>query len=403
VLAVAAIGFLPWAVAGGDALPAADAARAVLPTTFADHSYLTAHVADSPAGPAVAVYEYGVGDSLWQTPQVIAIGRDGRSYRELDAAADRGGDYGQQWRQPAPTLLAPDGSKVAVEKGRGPADDIAVVDLTTGKSRRYPVTAGSAVQALAWSPDAAQLVFTIAPYRPDAYGDPRLALTLDGELALLDLASGRITPITGQRGTLDAAFAPDGRRLAVQTASELRIIGLDGVVQRVVPVPTGHRLAGPAAWSPDGAKIAVYRVATGSPGVARGLWSPDGLAVIELSSGTSRPLETDLHSLLGWHGDGVVVHRRDEIARVPQGGGPDERLATLQPGNDHFIIQVQLATKLVPDLRIAEVGVDRGPWPTWLRLLAAAGALGAGITGFVIARVIRRRRHRRGQPRRREA
>jgi hypothetical protein len=91
---------------------------------------------------------------------------------------------------------------------------------------------------------------------------------------------------------------------------------------------------------------------------------------------------------------GVVLDRWESIAQVPVGGGPVEVLATLQPGDDHFIDDVQLATGLLDTAEVRDAGVDRGPWPTWLRLMTAAGVLAAAGLVLLAVRLFRRGRAR---------
>ncbi|MGI5240355.1 TolB family protein [Dactylosporangium sp. CA-139066] len=385
VLVAAAVVVLLLAV-GLVRLPATPSAPAAgpdtLPRVFAGHSLLTATVSAAPAGPAIAIYRYGQGDMPFQTPQLIAVGTDGRTYRVIDLARKRGRSADAL----AFALLSPDGSRVAVADTLGPVQDVAIVDLTTGRTRGYPVPAGSAVQLLAWSPDSKRLAYAIAPYRADSNGDPRAALAADGELTLLDLATGVTSPVAGQRGVLDAAFSPDDRTLAVQVGAELRLLTAGG--STVVPLPDRHRLGGPAAWSPDGTRLALFRVAAGSPSWAAGYWAPDGLAVLDLSTGVSTPLDTNATGVLGWQGADLLATNYETIVSVPP-TGPARVLARLQPGNDHWIDTVQLATARTGDLQVRETGVDRGPWPWWLWALAVGLLL---LAGGVVRKVLRRQR-----------
>lgn len=237
VLAIVAVGVLPAALP--DRGPGTGAAPevAVLPRTFADHSYLTAHVSDAPLGPAIALYSYNQGDMPYQTPQVLVVGADGRRYREVDAATKPSRVYPDSWSSAA-TSLSPDGTKVAVCESAS----IVVVDLVTGDRRRYPVE-GPARQMVAWSPDSGRLLYLAFPPVQDRFEEVR-----DAEPVVLDLGTGSLTTIPGQRGTVDAAFAPDGERLALQRHDELRIVRMDGTVERAVPLPDRHRLAGGDAW-----------------------------------------------------------------------------------------------------------------------------------------------------------
>ncbi|MEV4515524.1 hypothetical protein AB0K00_42025 [Dactylosporangium sp. NPDC049525] len=389
VVLLLAVGLVRLPVAPG--VPAAGSAT--LPRVFAGHSYFTATVSAAPAGPAIAVYGYGQGDLPFQTPQLIAVGVDGRTYREIDLASKRGQPVDAPlWKSPAaPVLLSPDGVRVAVADARGPVHDVAIVDLTTGRTRSYPVPAGSAVQLLAWSPDSTRLAYAVAPYRADSHGDPRVALAADGELTVLDLATSGTSTVAGQRGALAAAFSPDGGTLAVQVGTELRLLTAGGR-SAVVPLPAGHRLGGPAAWSPDGRRLALFRVAAGSPSWATGYWSPDGLAVLDLPSGVSTPLNTNATAVLGWQGADLLASTGDAIVSVPVAvppAGPARVLARLQPGNDHWIDTVQLATARTGDLQVRDTGVDRGPWPWWLRMLSVGLLV---LAGGVVLVLLRRRR-----------
>jgi hypothetical protein len=155
-----------------------------------------------------------------------------------------------------------------------------------------------------------------------------------------------------------------------------------------------YRLAGQAAWSPDGSRLAFHPLAPDDPGSPHARWWPQRLAVLPLTADAPAagapagggPREVPghtVHGLLGWRGDeAVLVHDGRAIAELPLAGGAGTPLATLRPGDDHFVSDVQVAPGLVAQLRTAPLGTDRGPWPWWRRvaaLLAAAAALGVGL------------------------
>ncbi|SNT63419.1 hypothetical protein SAMN05421812_11592 [Asanoa hainanensis] len=169
--------------------------------------------------------------------------------------------------------------------------------------------------------------------------------------AVLDLASGARTAIPGQLGTVDAAFAPDGARLALQRDGELRIVRLD----------------------------------------LRGLGFPDGLAIVDLVGGDTVTVDAPagLRGLLGWRGNGLLVDNWDTIVRVPVAGGPSEVVSSLRIGNDDFV-NLQLATALLPSLQVRAMDADRGRWPLSIQLLAVVGALLAGWLGTLLVRGLRR-------------
>ncbi|GIF77037.1 WD40 repeat domain-containing protein [Asanoa siamensis] len=386
-LAIVAVGLLPGMPTDLGATPLRDADVAVLPKTFAVNSYLTAHVSADPPGPVIGLYSYSQG--VFPAPGVLVVGVNGRSFRELDAASRPSRGYPGSHRS-ALTLLSPDGTKVAV--GDSPSS-IAVVDLVNGKARRYQVH-GVARQFLAWSPDSRRLLYLALPRVPAMFEEPR-----EGEPVVLDLGSGSSAVIPGQRGTVDAAYASDGSRLALQRQGELRIVRLDGAVERTLSLPDRHRLAGAAAWSPDGSRLALYRMGEvtgqGTPDSVYGLrgeGSPDGLAVLDLDSGDTFALGplSDLRTLLGWRGDRLVVDRWETIAQLPVAGGPAEQLAMLEPGHGNFT-DLQLATALLPTVEVRDAGRDQGPWPVWLMLVVASSGLVAAGLGILVTRALRRR------------
>ena len=109
--------------------PAAAATPAV-PETMAGYSHLTGSVSSSPPGPAVALWQHGYGVEFLDFPQAVVLGAGGDSYRRVDVAEERAGSETQG--DPAPMLLSPDGTRVAVGDHDVERPDVVVVDLTTG-------------------------------------------------------------------------------------------------------------------------------------------------------------------------------------------------------------------------------------------------------------------------------
>jgi hypothetical protein len=112
------------------------------------------------------------------------------------------------------------------------------------------------------------------------------------------------------------------------------------------------------------------------------------LAVLDLSTGVSTPLDTNATAILGWQGADLLASNSDTIVSVPPTGSA-RVLARLQPGNDHWIDTVQLATARTGDLQVRDTGVDRGPWPWWLQVLTIGLLF---LAGGVVLVVLRRRR-----------
>jgi hypothetical protein len=199
VLAAAALG------PGLLAQPAAPAGGTVLPTRLADLSLLTAPVSGAPAGAAILAYVQG-----GRRPALAAHHADRRRRRRTGTRTGgstrpkrRGGPAEPGTWQDAPALLAPDGTRVAVGSV-GPAADLAVVTCAPAgpgpTARCRPASSGPS---------------------PGRGREPARVHHRRHGHAVLDLATG--ASITIGPPALAAAFAPDGRRVAVQGRPETEV------------------------------------------------------------------------------------------------------------------------------------------------------------------------------------
>ncbi|MEV4508485.1 hypothetical protein AB0K00_05960 [Dactylosporangium sp. NPDC049525] len=292
-----------------------------------------ASVAGDPRGPAAVLVSGGGTFQTLDTPGTFGsligvVGRDG-SYRMLR--------YGYTYLQAGQdVLLSPDGRYVAghgtYEHLISSADGtVSVVDLSTGKERRYP--GADVVDPVAWSPDGRRLLINrYVGYQPAAAGnseafDGHDTTTFDsGALWLLDLDSGATTRLLdiGRAVPGPAAFAPDGRTVAVQLGRDVTLVDVATGARRVLTtLPAGARLGGAGAYTADGAGLGVFTVVAGCTAdctnTARNARS---WRLTVLSSATGAPGATFATfggasaKLAGWQRDGtaVVVRYVDETS-----------------------------------------------------------------------------------------
>lgn len=388
----AAVLLLAWPV-WFPVAPAAASGRVSLPARFAPYARLTAGVRTSPAGRAIALYESGSSE-LFTTWQTLVAGADRDTYRTVSSGGD-----------PAPDVrLSPDGEQVLFHRDGAGTDAFTLLDLTTGGTRvlhSVPWHSNVAgLDVLAWSPDGRYVAYAV-PAPPPADGTAAGSF-FDGrpirQLAILDVVRdsstryGAIGPVWG------AAFAPDGRTLAVQLGHQAWIIGSDGRRLRQVPLPTGADLVPNTAWSPDGALLAVT--------------DGGGIGFVD-ATGTGRrvPGRLPYDQVLGWWGPASLLsvlrdHDGDVgVVEVDARTGRRRVLSRFSTARacEHGTqrcgtYRMQLATGLVAAAEVRPSDPRRGPWPRSTRVaatgLAAAGCLVAGWAG----RVIRRRRGSRRVP-----
>jgi hypothetical protein len=402
---------LGLALLPGDGGPA-DAGRgnATLPDRMAGYSHLTSDVSSSAPGRGVALFQFGFGVEFLDYPQAVVVGADGDVYRRVDLAEDRAD--AQTQGDPAPMLLSPDGTQVAVGDHETDRPDLAIVDLATGRVEEHRVPAGRSVLPVAWSADGTRLAYLGSPEATS----PHTGLgPIPGDMGVLDLASGEAGALSAATDEWTAAFSPDGDELAVQYADDhVEVLSLDGRSARVVPVTEGHSLAGPAAWSPDGALLATVQGENPCLAVS-GQKAPrcTQQAVIDFvdATGRSAPVPEPLARgvvgpgrVLGWTAaDRVLVLVPDPVddvgdpdqhrlLDVPLDGAEPRQLSALPTSDGNYgVSRFQVATGLLPGLEVREAGdPDRGRWPLWLRI-GTAVAVGAGAA-VAASLVVRRRR-----------
>jgi WD40-like Beta Propeller Repeat len=234
LLIVAAVLVLPWRA---EPLPVADGGVRI-PRTVAEPYLWQQSYWAAPNGPALLVF--GTSRSLNLETAMVVVGRDG-SYRIMYQSP--GLDFGS---------LSPDG-RYALRQG--------LLDLSTGKTR-YKVP--GAWGPWTWAADSRSAVMVLQHDGPETtYPDGTFD---DGkqpdDVVVLDVATGRThTVYHGDADETAAAFSPDGRQLAITVGLQLqpqRLLILDaatGAVNRDIALTDRQRLAGPAAWTPDGRSI----------------------------------------------------------------------------------------------------------------------------------------------------
>jgi len=256
---------LPWAVSrsqpapwtpadGGDAVPA----KLHLPWMW------QATVQMDPPGAASVLFggdSIGLhGTDLFDSEGKLAVvGRRG-DYRMLLYSGMDSIAAGES------ALLSPDGSRVAQEflegSGLNQNAGLVIIDLTTGESEGYGMTReGICCGPVAWAPDGGSLVV-------DILGDDLIYDQYTGigmrprRLALLDLATGSLTPLSEYRPAQNvrtasrAAFSPDGQLIALTEGNTVRLVDRTGSVRWSTDLGDRTHLAGVGAFTRDGAQIA---------------------------------------------------------------------------------------------------------------------------------------------------
>lgn len=177
-------------------------------------------------------------------------------------------------------VWSPDGNKIAFTSDRDANGGAEVYVMNADGTNPVRLTNNPSYDAdPAWSPDGSKIAF-----RSDRDGD--------ADIYVMSADGSGVTPLTINQGTLDAwpAWSPDGTRLAFSRADcyyyygyycyfDLFVMNADGSAVR--QVTSGGRDDVDAAWSPDGRKIAF----TSASSTAVMIVNEDGTNRILLTNG----------------------------------------------------------------------------------------------------------------------
>lgn len=360
--------------------------RPRLPVTFAPLSLLTANLSDDPLGqPAIAVIAQGKPGLTGVFTQAVAVGMDGRTYRRIDAAEQRGArtTIENEWAN-AQALLSPNGRLVAVGAEQGGAAGVPVVDLLTGSRRDIALPAPAAYRLLDWSPDSTKVAL-IQKAEPRNISGAFDAGGAGFQLSILDLDSGTFTTVPGVDMSMlgPAVFSASGRLLVAESAGKLSVVdpgAPDG--PRVVSsfaLPPGHLVA----WSADEQTVVL----------ADGDDSGSTLRVLNIDNGQFRQ---SVHlpgrrwaSHVTWSGparltvftQGLEDWQDCVLSDVDITTGQVRQLSRFSKGLAGSPTGISLAGDLLAVAEPGSASAERGPWPWWAR----ACLLFTGLAALIIA------------------
>ncbi|MEW2429050.1 hypothetical protein AB0877_13650 [Micromonospora sp. NPDC047644] len=374
-----------------------DSTAGVVPSRVRDPWLWQATVGQRPAGPAALVF-FTDRTRYFESTGVL-VARDG-AYRLIPIGMAEG--HG---------LLSPDGRHyLRPHSGE-------LLDLTTGRQRR---TVKPGLHPFAWSPEGRRVLGTrsnddhVISYGPDnqQLNDPEKP----DDLLVVDPYQGTEQVVAA--GTFadhtKAAWSPAGDLVAVtgspdvpaRLAERQRLVVLDptgGGPRWQVDLGDRRILAGPAAWHPDGRRLALLAF-DGCAGprctaeqVAARSWRIEFLdATTGQAVGRALPAGTSVSGIVGWRGDDPLLRyvnrteadtdRQAVLAALSPEGGR-EVLVTTPVGSTDLMVPGDLLTRAAfggPEPRPSPFAA-----PIWVYLTLAVPAL------LVIALIVRRvRRHR---------
>lgn len=374
-----------------------DGTGGVVPSRVRDPWLWQATVGQRPAGPAALVF-FTDRTRYFESTGVL-VDRDG-AYRLIPIGMAEG--HG---------LLSPDGRHyLRPQSGE-------LLDLTTGQQRR---TVKPGLHPFAWSPDGRRVLGTrsnddhVISYGPEnqQLNDPEKP----DDLLVVDPRGGSEQVVAA--GTFaahnGAAWSPVGDLVAVtgspdvpaQLAERQRLVVLSptgGGPRWQVDLGDRRILAGPAAWHPDGRRLALLAF-DGCAGpsctaeqVAARSWRVEFLdATTGQAVGEALPAGTSVSGLVGWRGDDPLLRyvtrteadtdRQATLAALSPEGGR-EVLVTTPVGSTDLMVPGDLLTRAAfggPEPRPSPFAA-----PLWVYLALAVPAL--LVIALVVRRIPRRR------------
>lgn len=391
--ALALIQFAAWVPAFSSRMmePATPNSTSGLPGHLEVPGRSTPAVAESSPGPAGILFTPPVSDDAASLEEMLRITpfvwASSGVYRRLDSGC---------------TLLAPNGRQVFCSGSQG----FKTVDLVNGRTRVLPTQPGpefDLVGGLAWSPDSRTVVIGASKVDERA-------------VRLVDVASGTdsVLPVPGKGPATAAAFSPDGDRVAVQRGATMFILDRAGRQQAQVQLADRERIAGPAAWTPDGSAVLMTNENDGNGQYTstdyNTLWLRDASTGARRTQPTFPSLISNLR-IIGWSGDSPIgiSDRWEATDRANPSTGSyiyrHAEIISLRPGSS----SEQILTSAPVDARIDDVARDAvsapiSPKPSTESAAPALWPLSAPwLTGYalilstigvIIAGLVRRRRRK---------
>ena len=167
------------------------------------------------------------------------------------------GDCGAGLDADSSIAWSPDGSRIAVTRQTGLAQDLWLVNVKTGAlSRLNDCASGKACAdaSAEWSPGGQAIVFSRW-----VKGQVASIYTMRPDGTHLKL-------IAAVAGAQDPQWSPDGREIAFQANNGIYTVKADGT--QVTQIAAAGGLAGEPAWSPDGTKL-LYTKSSPNPGASK--------------------------------------------------------------------------------------------------------------------------------------